>query len=301
LCAVGSVWAQNPFEIHGYIQGRFTDQLGTPDRLEIRRARLLVTGNPFSHLSYRFQVDFAKKPYLMDSSLAWKFGEALTLTAGQFKIPFSAESIIADNLNAPVSRSRAVLSLAPGRDTGVQGRDTGGQVSGSLHAGNGSIMDYSLGVFRGQTLIYSPQVHYRAVAGRVMVHPIHGLSTGFDWYGSFQSTSHLPKRREDVEGEYVRGRLRLRAEQIFARDGTLDRRGGYGVAVWRLFPRWEILSRADWLTTNVDKANTTSIAYIAGGNFIIKHAKIGFDTGAQHNQGPQQWSSVMVAQVMLSF
>jgi len=41
-----SLWAQEPLEIHGYIQGRFTNQEGTPDRLEIRRARLITLDNP---------------------------------------------------------------------------------------------------------------------------------------------------------------------------------------------------------------------------------------------------------------
>ena len=35
--------AQGIFEIHGYVQGRFTNLEGTPDRLEIRRARLILS------------------------------------------------------------------------------------------------------------------------------------------------------------------------------------------------------------------------------------------------------------------
>ncbi|PWU00579.1 MAG: hypothetical protein C5B51_24955, partial [Terriglobia bacterium] len=78
--------------------------------------------------------------------------------------------------------------------------------------------------------------------------------------------------------------------------------GGYLVGVWRLTPNWEALSRADWLTTDIHKGNTSSIAYIAGANrYLWKHAKIGFDAGAQHDQGLLSWSSVMLAQIMLYF
>jgi hypothetical protein len=294
--------AQDPIQIHGLLQGRFTDQEGTPDRLEIRRARLVVTGDPLAKLSYKFQVDFVKRPYLMDASLAWKFGRPLTVSAGQMKIPFSAESLLADNLNQPVARSRAVLSLSPGRDTGVQGRDVGAQASGAIHHGNGSILDYAAGVFRGQTFVYSPKVHYNATAARVMLHPAHGLSLGGDWYGSFSAPLHQVKRREEIEGQYDRGRATLRAEQIWARDGTLQRRGGYLLGVWRVTPNWEAIARADWLTTDIHKANTSSVAYVAGGNvFIGKHLKIGMDAGAQRDQGPKGWSSVFVAQVMPYF
>ena len=104
---------QSPFQIHGYIQGRFTNQEGTPDRLEIRRARVMVSGDPVSNLSYTFQLDVAKRPYVMDAALTWKFSRALSLSAGQMKIPFSAESMTSDNLNPPVARARAVLALAP--------------------------------------------------------------------------------------------------------------------------------------------------------------------------------------------
>src|SRR5215470_12931912 len=120
--------AQSPFQVHGYIQGRFTNQEGTPDRLEIRRARVILSGDPVSKLSYTVQVDFVKQPYLMDVALTWKFSRSLRLTAGQFKIPFSAESLISDNLNIPIARSRAVNGLSPGRDIGVQGRDVGFQL-----------------------------------------------------------------------------------------------------------------------------------------------------------------------------
>lgn len=298
----GCIWAQDYFHVHGYIQGRFTDQGSTVDRLEIRRARLIFSGDPLANLSYTFQVDVAKTPYIMDASLAWKFSPAFRLTAGQFKIPFSAESIISDNLNNPVARSRVVNGLAPGRDTGVQARDVGLQVAGSLGRSRSPLVDYAAGVFRGQTLVFSPNAHYQAVAGRVMVHPIPGLSVGADWYGSFSAPPRSEKRREEVEGSYEQGAFKIRAEQIWGRDGTLRRRGGYLLGVWRVSPQWEALTRADWLTTNAAKANTTSVAYIAGVNyFLLRHAKIGANAGAQHDQGPKDFSKVFLAQVMLSF
>ena len=113
------VRAQDIFQIHGYIQGRFTNQEGTPDRLEIRRARLQVSGNPLSKLSYTFQIDVVKRPYLMDAALTWKFSRSLRLTGGQFKIPFSAEADLGQPEYPDCARRAARRGLAPGRDTGV--------------------------------------------------------------------------------------------------------------------------------------------------------------------------------------
>jgi phosphate-selective porin len=294
--------AQGIFHIHGYIQGRFTNQEGTPDRLEIRRARVILSGEPLSKLSYIFQVDAAKSPFLLDAALSWKFSRSLRLTGGQFKIPFSAESLTSDNLMIPIARARAVNALAPGRDTGVLARDVGLQLAGTLYQRKVPLVEYAAGVFRGQTLVEAPLVHYPATAGRVMVHPLPELTVGGDWYGSFSAPPGAEKRRREAEGSYDRGPIHLRAEQIWARDGTLQRRGGYAQGAWRLSPRWEPLARADWLTTNIHKANTTSIAYLTGLNFYWgTHVKVGTNAGAQHDQGPKGISSLFLAQTMLSF
>jgi phosphate-selective porin OprO/OprP len=291
--------AQGIFQIHGYIQGRFTNQEGTSDRLEIRRARLLLSGDPFSKLSYTFQIDGVKKPFLMDAALTWKFSRSLRLTGGQFKIPFSAESLISDNLNIPIARARAVNGLAPGRDTGVQGRDLGLQLAGTLYQ---TKVEYAAGVFRGQTLINAPSAHYPATAGRVMVHALRGFTIGGDWYGSFSAPGAKEKRRKEAEGSYEHGPIHLRAEQIWARDGRLERRGGYALGAWRVSRHWEPLARTDWLTSDIHKANTTSIAYLAGLNFYWgKHVKVGANAGAQHDQGPRGTSSLFLAQTMLGF
>ena len=62
---------------------------------------MILSGEPLSDLTYTVQADLAKSPYVMDAALTWKFSRALRLTGGQFKIPFSAESLISDNLNDP--------------------------------------------------------------------------------------------------------------------------------------------------------------------------------------------------------
>jgi hypothetical protein len=296
------LYAQETFHFHGYVQGRFTNQEGTPERLEIRRARVIVSGDPLSNLSYAFQVDVVKRPYLMDAAVTWRFSRSLRLTAGQFKIPFSEESLVSDNWNIPIARARAVNGLVPGRDTGVQARDVGAQLAGSLFRGQDLLLEYAAGVFRGQTLVESPAVHYRAAAGRVIVHPYQGVAVGGDWYGSFSAPAAAPKRRMEFEGGYDRGAIHLCAEQIWARDGRLERRGGYALGSWRITPHWESLTRADWLTTNIHKPNTTSIAYIAGLNcYWGKHLKVGTNAGAQHDQGPRAFSNVFLAQTMLMF
>jgi phosphate-selective porin OprO/OprP len=297
-----AVWAQDPIEVHGYIQGRFTNQEGVPDRLEIRRARLLVFGDPFSELSYNTQVDVAKKPYLLDASLTWKPAGAFHVTIGQFKIPFSADSLLADNLEVPIERARAVNSLAPGRDTGVQSRDTGLQLSGILERRNRPWVEYAAGVFRGQTLIYSPAAHFRAIAARVMLHPIQGLTVGADRYESISVSGGPVKRRSEVEASYKWKSLTVQGEHIWARDAKLERDGGYALSAWRFDKQWEGMTRVEWLHSNTSKPNSGSFIYEAGANYYYgKHVKVQANVGARSDQFPSRTTGVVLTQVQLSF
>jgi hypothetical protein len=102
--------------------------------------------------------------------------------------------------------------LAPGRDTGVQGRDLGLQVSGKSERGNRPWLEYAAGIFRDQTLIYSPAEHFRAAAGRVLLHPVRGLAVGADWYGSISVSRGPVKRRSEAEGSYKWKSLTLQSE-----------------------------------------------------------------------------------------
>ena len=148
----------------------------------------------------------------------------------------------------------------------------------------------------------APAVHYQALAGRVLLHPAKGWTLGGDDYGSFSAPADAEKRRYKAEVGYERGPFVLRAEQIWARDGTLEHRGGYALGAWRLSPRWEPLTRADWLTSNAAKANSTSVVYLAGLNFFWgNHVKVGANTGARHDQGPNGFSSAFLAQILLGF
>jgi hypothetical protein len=52
--------AQDMFQVHGYVQGRFTNQEGTPDRLEIRRARLIFVRRSAFAAVLQVQVDLVK-------------------------------------------------------------------------------------------------------------------------------------------------------------------------------------------------------------------------------------------------
>jgi hypothetical protein len=64
----------SPFHLSGYIQVRFTDARDTPDRFEVRRARILLSGELNSRVSYLVQGDALKLPGLLDADVEFKAG-----------------------------------------------------------------------------------------------------------------------------------------------------------------------------------------------------------------------------------
>jgi hypothetical protein len=140
--------------------------------------------------------------------------------AAHFKIPCRVIS------TSRIARAPGVFSLVPGRDTGAQG-DIGFEV-GRAWGPRGTRPWWSdvAGAFRGQTLVNPPHSHYTLPSALWCFTRSPDWLSGGDWYGSFSAPAHAENGRHEVEGGYERGPLRLRAEQIEACDGRLERRGG---------------------------------------------------------------------------
>jgi phosphate-selective porin OprO/OprP len=253
-----------PLHMSGYIQGRFTDARDTPDRFEVRRVRIQLSGELNSRVSYLVQGDALKLPGRLDADVEFKAGRTLKFTAGQFKLPFSLCSLTSDHLEAPVERAKVVNSLVPGRDTGVQARNSGIQLSGTFCSSRAIV--YWAGVFSGDLLINSPRQQYHALSARAVAHAWRGLQIGGDMYRSFSAPAHEDKTRQSAEVRYARGPLTVQSEYLWGRDGTTNRRGGYALGVWCWSKKWEGIARDDWYMSNVSKTNARTPTWLAGAN-----------------------------------
>jgi hypothetical protein len=199
-------------------------------------------------------------------------------TGGPFKTPCRAESLIADDLDIPIARARAVLSLVPGRDTGAQAHDVGFEV-GRAWGPRGTRPWWSdvAGTFRGQTLVNPPDSHYGlpSAVWRFTRYP-DWLSAGTRMAG-FQLP--LTPKTAAMNSKAATSAVRCaRAEQIGACDARLGRaRRLCASASWRLSPRLEPLARADWLTTDIHMPHATPRSPIWPGlNFLSRtHLPIG--------------------------
>lgn len=89
-----------------------------PNGFTLKTARLKLNGTV--HRAHPFiQVDVTRSPALLDAGLRLPMTEALSLTAGRFKAPFSYEALTSSSRLLFLSRARVVDVLAPARQTGV--------------------------------------------------------------------------------------------------------------------------------------------------------------------------------------
>jgi hypothetical protein len=93
----------------------------TPDSFELRVARLRFRGTAH-RLQFFVQTDFNRAPAVLDTRLRVSVSEAVSVAAGLYKAPFSAELLLFRGDLPFLERSRVVNALAPRRQTGVSVR-----------------------------------------------------------------------------------------------------------------------------------------------------------------------------------
>src|SRR5258708_32110111 len=124
-------------QISGLVQARYQglEQSGVNNSFDLHRARLDVKGNITDKWSYEVYTEFAATTKLLEAYTSYQIADYLKFTAGQFKIPFSYESLTSDSQLEFIDRSQVIEALA-GRSKDIIGnqigRDIGAQISGSF-------------------------------------------------------------------------------------------------------------------------------------------------------------------------
>ena len=97
-------------KISGFINMRYRYN-GESNSFDIRRARLDFKGDLATKLDYRFQMEFAGSPKLLDAYLRCKIDRRFNLQVGEFKIPFSMENIYGPTTLETADNSMAISNL----------------------------------------------------------------------------------------------------------------------------------------------------------------------------------------------
>jgi phosphate-selective porin OprO and OprP len=274
--------AARQVQITGYNQIRYQTLLerGKKDGFDIRRARLDLKGTISPYFAYRLQTEFVDKPKIIDASVDIKLADYFTITAGQFKIPFSMENLTSSNKLEMIDRSQVVEALvARGKDVigNQNGRDIGIQLGGSLLKINGQpVAEYRIGVFNGSGINVADTANEaKDIAGRILITPVKGLSFGAAYYNGWDKAikpdvngKSQARNRFGVELSYVKTRFSLKGEYIKGKDGKTERAGWYLQTGYFLVPqKLQVLAKYDTYDPNTSAGKNISVNYVVGANY----------------------------------
>jgi hypothetical protein len=215
----------------GYLQPRF-NALGDSASFFLRRARFAVEGSITPWASYRAQVEMrtigaaavpATSPLTLSATDLWvrMTHQRWSGTVGQFRVPFSLESLLSSTTLETTERSRIVNAAK---------RDIGAQVEWRIP--DRLVLQGAVVNGEGPNRAANPD-NRMAYFARAMVTPVKGLDLGGAFEGYNDSTSF------DLQAMYRTTRGTARAEYIRARNRTTDVHtvGWYALAAYSIVSR----------------------------------------------------------------
>jgi phosphate-selective porin OprO/OprP len=261
--------AKLPFKLSGYGQLQWSSLPGAGSTFQLRRERIVVSGDEGKLANFRVEVEASRTPSLLDSYVRLNFSPYAKLTFGQFKVPFSQESLRFASTLLTVERSQVVNSLVPGRDNGSNGRDIGVQLGGSYNFSETAGVDYAVAVLNGATVDRKDDNNRKDFAGRLAVRPLRGLSVAGDYYNGALGANEVPRARQGAEIAYTYRPLTLMGEFIWGHDGAVREQGWYGLGAWRFSKQWEGVVRVDSYDPDRSLAGVTATSYLGGVNWYF--------------------------------
>jgi len=269
-------------KLSGFAQSQYTHD-GSTDTLTIPRARFTLEGQITKFVRYKVQADVAKSPALIDVMMDLSLFKQSLLRLGQFKVPFSQESLTASSDHDTISLPRSVQSLSPGRDINASGRDIGAYVLVST-----SRLDLYAGLFNGAGINKADTNKEKDLAGRLLVTPLQALKVGASGYlGHYSAQAGQPavcRDRAGLEMALNTSGLTLRGEYILAKDGAVSSRGGYAILGYSFLPdKFQAVVRFDSLDQQSVLSPGRNETWTLGLNWFLA-AKTKFQVNLEFNR-----------------
>lgn len=198
-------------KISGYVMGRgiFCDSKTNYGGFDIRFFRFIGSGNITNDFSYRFQMEFAGNPRLLDAWLMWKKYDSFSIKTGQMKRPFSLESPISPILIGVAEYSIITTKLAGFTDR-VGEHSGGNRDGGIIFAGDfikpnkRNLFHYEVGVFNGVGINKKDDNNFKDIVGSLYFVPTKDFRIGGGaWFGKYgPKGSEVDRKRWNVGTKY---------------------------------------------------------------------------------------------------
>lgn len=308
---------------NGQVWYRYSDVDNIKHDFKAKNLFISVNGKFNDSFRYGFLVELVN-PSVQEFWGEWTAATEFNFKLGQFKVPFTLESLYVPATLETAGYSRTISNLVgyAGEDDVLKaqngknnfGRDAGVQISGELipMAGGYNLIQYSAGMFQGMGVTSNEKNNTKDFAGTLMFQPAKGLRIGGGAYfgqatyirtGDEAASDHV-RNRWVVSADYKSDRFNARAEWITANDGGISREGLYGIAQYYLVPKkLNALAKVDYYNRNKD-INSEVIDYTVGLNYYFApmcRIQLNYTLSDYSHKWGADNSNVVVAQFQVGF
>ena len=241
--------------------------------LEVKRIILMADAHITNKLSFFLMYDAAMSE-LHEFYGQYNFAQWAQLRIGQFKQPFTLESIYSPTYMSTILYDPSVLYLAGIATDPLMGnnvaRDAGIMLTGDFLKGNNNrcLMNYSIGVFNGPGMNQKENNNQKDIAGMLKYMPTKNLLFAASFlvgtghaatsapYGNVNTGEDYSRHRWSVGLEATFAPFYLRSEYIQGADEGIHSRGGYINFIYTPVKKFDIILNWDYLdkNTNLNKA-----------------------------------------------
>ena len=230
-------------KVTGLISLRYSYDESDKDQrgFDVRLARLGAKGNLHKKVDYAFLGEYAGNVRLLDAYVRWKAMPEFSVQFGQFKVPYSQESLGGPTNWLTVEIPTAVSKLSGYNDLcGMKSnsRDIGLMFYGALiHKDVFDVLRYRVGVFNGNGNNIKDNNRKKNVAGLLWISPMRQLSlTGGYHYGTFGPRgTEQTRNRASVGAEWKDRKVHIRSEYLWGNTGGQHSHGVYAQAAYTVF------------------------------------------------------------------
>lgn len=253
----------------------------------ITRIILMANAELNDHLSFFVMYD-AVKSELHEYYAQYSFLPELKIRIGQYKQPFTLESLMSPTILNNICYDASVLYMAGIATDECQGnnvaRDAGIMLTGeAINAKHGGkLISYSLGIFNGPGMNKKENNSQKDLIGMLNVTPIKGimLSSSFilgtghaqkdNEYGAFREGENYKRQRWSIGAEIKSKPLYVRSEYMLGNDEGIRSQGFYVNAEYHTpIKNFDIVGGYDYLKKNNLLTGSEENNYMLGAQYWI--------------------------------
>ncbi len=254
--------------------------------LDIQRFILMADAQLTRRLGFFLMYD-AVKSEMHEYYAQYEVAPFMKVRVGQYKQPFTLESILSPTYLSTIQFDPSVLYLAGIATDPLMGphvaRDAGVMLTGDfLSNGERDLFNYSIGVFNGPGMNVKENNNQKDVAGMLQYKPTKDIllegsfiaGTGHAQtaspFGFFPEGYNYSRHRWNVGVEAKLSPLYMRAEYIQGYDGGVHSRGGYVNMLCRIFKDCDLILNWDNLDKNVRTSRAEQQALYDANGFVTR-------------------------------